>query len=76
MEGDTEINLRINVTQGSYGIWDDTILTYYDPKIVSSRVLEDDIITIYGVSQGLYTYESTMGQKITIPLIKIDKIEQ
>lgn len=76
LEGSNEINLRINVTQGIYGMWDDTILVYYNPSIVSSRVLEDDIITIYGMSMGLHTYKSTTGQSITIPLISVSKIEQ
>jgi hypothetical protein len=34
---------------------------------VSSRVLENDIITVMGVSAGLISYESTMGGTITIP---------
>ena len=49
---------------------------YYQKDIVSSRVLEDDYITIYGVSEGLYTYQSTMGGKITVPLIYVEKIDQ
>ncbi|MBR3325756.1 MAG: hypothetical protein IKG22_00325, partial [Atopobiaceae bacterium] len=40
------------------------------------RSLEDDEITIYGVSKGLYTYKSTLGGNITIPLVGIEKIEQ
>jgi len=31
------------------------------------RILEDDTVTVYGVTQGLYTYTSTMGAQITIP---------
>lgn len=72
IEGDNEINLRI-ATDGNY---DNIILAVYDPSIVSSRVLEDDTITIHGVSAGLYTYESTLGGNITVPSILVDRIDQ
>ncbi len=50
----------------------DTILYgIYDEKLVSSRILEDDIITIYGTSGGDYTYETVMGNELTIPLFMI-----
>lgn len=65
------VTLRIAVNSD----YDKVILVGYSPSIVSSRVLEDDIITIYGVSKGLYTYQSTMGGAITIPLISVDKID-
>lgn len=39
------------------------------------RVIEDDYITIYGISSGLITYESTLGASITIPGVLIDKID-
>lgn len=40
-----------------------------------ARVLENDYVTIYGLGQGLITYESTAGLKITIPEIRITTIE-
>ncbi len=46
------------------------------PSIVDSRILEDDIITIYGVSVGTVTYTSTLNMQITIPAILIDRIDQ
>ncbi len=72
IEGDYETDLRIAIG----GDYDCVILVYYYASIVDSRVLEDDWITIYGVSEGLYTYESTLGGNITVPLIKVDKIDQ
>lgn len=48
----------------------------YDPDLIDYRLLEEDMITIYGTSYGLYSYESVMGGKITLPAIIIDKIEQ
>ena len=72
MEGDDEVTIRLAVD----GNYDTVLLGAYDSSIVSSRVLEDDFITIYGVSGGLYSYESTMGAKITIPSVLIAKIDQ
>lgn len=72
LEGDDSVTIRLAV-DGSY---DQILMGEYDKDIVSSRVLEDDYITIYGYSLGTISYESTMGQKITIPGISIDKIDQ
>lgn len=76
IEGKGETNLRIATKSTSYGTYhDDVVLVYYDPEITFSRVLEEDMVIIYGVSKGLHTYQSTMGGNITIPLISVDKIE-
>ena len=72
IEANDETQLRI-ATNGSY---DDVILVVYSSSIVSSRVLVDDYITIYGYSMGLHTYKSTLGGDITIPLILVVKIDQ
>lgn len=72
MEGDGTVQIRFAVNDN----YDTVILGEYDSSIVESRVLEDDTITIMGISAGLFTYESTMGGEITIPSILIDKIEQ
>lgn len=65
----TSATYRINVTQGDYGLWEDTVLVTYDYQDGQSRFLEDDIVTFYGTSIGLYTYKSTMGGNITIPSV-------
>lgn len=72
MEGDGEIQIRLAVNDD----YDTVLLGGYDASIVTSRVLEDDEITIYGTSVGLISYDSTMGGKITIPGVYIDKIDQ
>ena len=54
----------------------DLVLVYYNSSLTSSRVLEDDMITIYGISQGIYSYESTMGGNITVPLIAVKEIKK
>ena len=72
IEGDDEIQIRLATKDG----YDNVLYCAYDPSIVSSRVLEDDKITIYGVSLGLISYQSTMGGQITIPAVWVDKIDQ
>lgn len=72
MESDDEIQIRLAVNDD----YDNVIYCGYAPNIVSARVLENDTITIYGSSLGLYSYESTFGGQITIPAVWVDKIEQ
>ncbi|MEG1411703.1 MAG: toxin regulator [Terrisporobacter sp.] len=71
MEGDGVVQVRLAVG----GNYDNIILCEYDSLIVSSRVLEDDYITVYGLSAGIMTYTSTMGGEITIPSMLVDKID-
>lgn len=70
-DGDT-VQARLAVN----GDYDNMLLCEWSTSTVSSRVLEDDQITIYGLSEGLITYESTLGGDITIPSVSVDKIGQ
>ena len=72
IEGDGETQVRIAINDN----YDTILLGAFESSAVSSRVLEDDKITIYGTSTGLITYESTMGGSISIPGVVIDKIDQ
>ena len=47
----------------------------YHKKMLDVRLLEGDMIVVYGVANGLKTYESSSGQQITIPKITVDAIE-
>ncbi|MFC4301979.1 toxin regulator [Cohnella boryungensis] len=71
VEGDSEVNLRVAVNSN----YNNVIYVYYPSSLTKVRVLEDDNVNLYGVSEGLYTYKSTMGGNITIPLIKVEKID-
>ena len=71
MEGDGETQIRVAVNSD----YDTVIFAAFSKDIVSSRVLEDDIVTLYGMSTGLLTYKSTMGGNISIPGMIVDKIE-
>lgn len=71
LEGDDVVQIRFSV-DSDYNLM---LFCEYQKSIVSERVLENDIVTIYGTSYGLYTYESALGSQITIPAVIIDKIE-
>ncbi len=71
MEGDGETQLRIAVNDN----YDTILFVAYQSDIINSRVLENDNVTVRGVSAGLLTYESTMGGEISIPSMMVDKID-
>ena len=54
----------------------DTVLfvTYTDDQ-VSVRILDDDILTIYGTVAGDYSYETVMGAEVTLPWVHTDIID-
>ena len=72
IEGDDSVQIRLAVNSD----YDHVLFCQYDSDIVKSRVLEDDKITVYGVSAGTISYQSTMGGKITIPAVLVEKIDQ
>lgn len=64
MEEDDYTEIRLAVD----GDYDNVILVDVDSNIMNgSRILEDDLVTVSGVSDGTTTYESTSGANITIP---------
>lgn len=75
---------RVNVTKTEYQYtdyvsWDDTIyVTFFilssDEKF-TTRILEDDIVNIYGELDGLQSYESVAGSTISIPAVSAEYIE-
>lgn len=72
----TGVTLLVNVTKDEYGLYDDTIYVDYTPKSSGEeRILEDDIITIYGDFEGLTSYTSVLGAKITVPQINASYID-
>ena len=70
IEGDSETQIRLAIN-GDY----DTVIFCRVPKekTRSTRILEDDYIHIMGVSNGLISYQSTLGGTITIPDISVDE---
>jgi len=72
MEGDGVTQIRLAVGHN----YDTILFAEFDSSVVESRILEDDTITIRGLSTGLITYESTMGGSISIPGVSIEQIDQ
>ncbi len=72
IEGLYSNSLRVNITKkGNYSTYyTDTIYVNYVPEQGEDKILEDDIITIYGTAQGDYSYTSTMGATITLPFVE------
>lgn len=69
------ITLRVDITKDSYGFYSDTIYCNYTYSEGESKILEDDIITLYGISKGDTSYTSVLGQKITLPYIEIKYLD-
>ena len=72
MEGDRSTQIRFAVNSD----YDTILFAEIKSDITETRILEDDVITIYGSSAGLMTYESTMGGKISIPGMLVEKVDQ
>jgi hypothetical protein len=69
MEKNNDIVLRVNVTPGEYDIWEDTVWVNYTKPEEQDRILEEDIVQIWGTVKGLRTYEAIMGNEVSIPEI-------
>lgn len=64
--------LRIEVTKGDYGLWDDPVWVDYPG---TKRFLEDDIVTFWGTVKGLKTYEALLGNSVTVPWVEAPEIQ-
>jgi len=69
LEMGSKTAMRVNVTKGEYGIWEDTVWVNYTRKPDESRILADDIIKFWGTVRGRRTYTAVLGQEITLPEI-------
>ena len=49
--------------------YDTVLFVTYTTDQVTGRILEDDILTIYGTVIGDYSYETVMGATITLPWV-------
>ena len=72
MYSHTNINLRIAITEHTYGYaaTDVVYVKYKKFDKAEDRILEDDIITVWGQLNGTYTYKAVNGSQITIPLLE------
>lgn len=69
MEDDRDVQLRVDITKTSYG-YTDTIYVTYTRGIGESRILEGDIVTMWGCLDGTITYTAVLGNQVTIPYMQ------
>lgn len=55
--------------------YDTVIFVTYENNLLGYRLLENDQITVYGTSLGVYSYKAVSGATITIPWLNADIIE-
>lgn len=70
VESGKNVQLRVNITENDlYGTsyYSDTIFVETRLEYDGRRILEGDIIRLYGVCEGLYTYTSIWGSAISVP---------
>lgn len=71
-----EVQIRLATKKSSWGGYsDDVVYIYFSSSLIKSRILEDDIITIYGIAKGLHSYTTVLGANVTLPLIEVEKID-
>lgn len=74
MESTNLVVLRVNITKNSYqysndAYYTDTIYVVYNNPDSNNRILEEDIINIYGELDGLESYTTIMNSIETIPRV-------
>lgn len=74
-EDGNSVVMRINITKGKYDIYKDTIWVNYRYADGEKKLLEDDIVNIWGELKGTISYKSIMGAEITIPQMNARCIE-
>lgn len=70
IEGVKSRELRIAINSD----YNCVVYALYESKD-TPRILDDDLITLYGRSLGLTSYKTVLGSKITLPLIEVKNIE-
>ena len=75
-DGENEVNFRVATKDSGFGsYYDDVFLVVYTYKDNEPRLLEDDMVTMWGMYGGTYTYESTLGSNITVPLLYAEYVK-
>lgn len=67
LEDGNDVVLRVNVTYNE-SWWEDTVYVWYTRQDAGeARILEDDIVSLWGKYEGLHSYESVQGNTVTLP---------
>lgn len=73
MDTGSSYDLRLNVTavedSDGWVYYEDTIYVSIEVEEGADKILDYDIVTVYGVCSGAYTYESIVGTQVTLPRI-------
>ena len=68
-EGTSESEYKVAVTyDADIDYYEDDIILYFK-RGDTSKIIEDDVLTIYGEVSGTETYTSVLGESITVPVI-------
>jgi hypothetical protein len=70
-EDGLNVMLRVSVTKDkTFDMWDDTILVFYTKGSASeSRILERDIVRLWGGFVGIEKYTAIFGNTVSIPAV-------
>ena len=68
-DGTILYELRVDITKTKSGWYTDTIYVTFTAPGTSDRILENDIVNIYGEVQGEYSYTAILGNQVNLPLV-------
>lgn len=71
-ENGLNVLIRINITASEFDTWtDDVVITYTRQSANESRILEGDIIDVYGAYEGIKSYKSAISDtNFNVPQIQ------
>ena len=58
----------------SRGRWDNVVYVTIKSSDITTPIIDDDNVTVYGVYDGNYTYTTIMGASLTIPSVQAERI--
>ena len=69
---DDEYFARVGTS--GWGNMDDVYYVEYDKDSLDMNIIDGDMVTVYGVCTGTFTYTATFGNKITVISMKAEKV--
>ena len=77
MEDGADLGMRVDITPDpSKLFWRDTVLvTYRKISMSEARILDADIVRMWGRFAGITSYKAIFGQTISLPLINASAVE-
>jgi hypothetical protein len=74
--GGDRVVLRIEISRSVYGNWTNVIFCDYQRvSPTEPRILENDVVELWGVSEGITSYDAILGQTIEIPRVSAKFIQ-